>query len=1192
MEGGEAMEPDWDDDEAQEARSAEASTKEPEKLPQDNRDKVPQVHERKPERSIEPSDNAGSLKAGEVPEPANPPSWKRKDTERELRDKVPGDGEEERKRQKVDETEKKYNTGGQFVPERVKDALRQAENFEKFRRNRKFRYLHMFSGGKDVLAEAIARECKSHRLEFEAESLDKKIDSSVDLSSERSYREIGKTIDEGDWDGFHGGFPCGSFSMARWNKTGRGPPPVRSAKFIYGLPGNSTRQQGEADRGTLMAAQTTWLFEKQVDSAKARGVLEVATLENPPGSSESGSAWSIPEIQETLQRTAASTVEFNTCAYQQKLKSRWYKPSKWVGKLDGLTSLARVCRCPNWVQHVPLIGKDKTEEAGAYPEDLATEIAKKVVQSWKRTLSLEWWRYREASCSEEVSQLQKKWLANEEKKVIKNASSNAQVHQNVISGTLDSAQTSKDVHPATSARPSKKTKREEENEFYLGGMRNPAIAVSRMYKLRETGSHMRKMWEIFAERFPEAREVGERYGSTEAKINPDILKFWKGELHVALRVPRSEGITLKENVEFRSPLNAELWDSWGREARDPEMFIGQWAREGAPLGMECRIDASKGIFPPANQDKNTILDPLPDLEDLKMLRNYTSMEEQEEDAHIELDRYLRQGFVKEVPWQWIVDRYGHGTVSRLALIVKEKPGGGKKRRVVIDLKRSEGNARAQIEERIILPRAYDVILMCRDMRSKESKLQEAQIDAGVPHWRRTASTESEIVLIDLKDAFCHFPINPKELKHCISPGVVQGTALIWIAMLFGFSGAPLVMGRLSAAIGRLLASLFHTAEAQVQVYVDDILVVLKGDKVARDNMISLIVYTLRAFGVNLSLDKGERGTRLVWIGTTFELKRDELILSAPDKMVKEVKAHLEDWKKKGMIPHKEVRSIVGKLSWLAGILPRMRWAVTCLYGALAHAEKEEREGLEAKRAESREKDQRPKLGLISVKRMGAALPWLVALLQEPQRLMLRREPLVVQEPAWAIITDASPKGLGAVLAKIHLGDPTRKMTIEATLEAIVQPKDAAALQVDYGEASSQGVMEALALVRAIQKWGPKIRGETILIRSDSTVALAMARKLASPHPSINFLAAELGIQLEHSRIPKLVLQHLAGKLNVEADWLSRIQSRGQMPESLQGVPMARVVALKEGDFTLDLPGMDTKGGKKPPSHPASVVDEL
>ena len=107
------------------------------------------------------------------------------------------------------------------------------------------------------------------------------------------------------------------------------------------------------------------------------------------------------------------------------------------------------------------------------------------------------------------------------------------------------------------------------------------------------------------------------------------------------------------------------------------MFIGQWAREGAPLGMECRIESSKGIFPPANQEKEAALDPLPELEDLKMLRNYTSMEEQEEDAEIELDRYLSRGFVKEVPWQWIVDRYGHGTVSRLALIVKEKPGGGK-----------------------------------------------------------------------------------------------------------------------------------------------------------------------------------------------------------------------------------------------------------------------------------------------------------------------------------------------------------------------------------------------------------------------------------------------------------------------------------------------------------------------------------
>ena len=52
-------------------------------------------------------------------------------------------------------------------------------------------------------------------------------------------------------------------------------------------------------------------------------------------------------------------------------------------------------------------------------------------------------------------------------------------------------------------------------------------------------------------------------------------------------------------------------------------------------------------------------------------------------------------------------------------------------------------------------------------------------------------------------------------------------------------------------------------------------------------------------------------------------------------------------------------------------------------------------------------------------------------------------------------------------------------------------------------------MEAYALMRAIDKWGPKFRERAIFIRSDSMVALGMAKKLSSPHPSLNYLASEL-----------------------------------------------------------------------------------
>ena len=317
---------------------------------------------------------------------------------------------------KPSETEEPEKKDGPWVPKRVQTALDKSSSFDQFRQNRPFRYLHMFSGEDDQLAKSLKVEASKARLQIYVESLDGKRDSDLNLASHVVYDEIEKSITNGEWDGFHSGFPCGSFSRVRWRDSPDGLMPVRSAAHIYGLPGNTPEQQKEADNGTLMAVRSAWLHEKQVASCRLRAVPEVSTLENPPGSENSGSAWDLPEIEAVIADTASSTVEFNTCAYQTKLKERWYKPSRWTGKLESLSSLARVCKCQPWVKHVPLIGKGRTEAAGAYPEDLANAVAKKVVEAWKRILNLEWLRHHLQQKSNKVNELQVKWLENEEKR--------------------------------------------------------------------------------------------------------------------------------------------------------------------------------------------------------------------------------------------------------------------------------------------------------------------------------------------------------------------------------------------------------------------------------------------------------------------------------------------------------------------------------------------------------------------------------------------------------------------------------------------------------------------------------------------------------------------------------------------------------------------------------------------------------
>lgn len=194
--------------------------------------------------------------------------------------------------------------GKPWVPDRVKRALQKSGTFDEFRKNRPFRYLHMFSGEKDQLGESIKKEAKAARLEVYVESLDRKRDSEVNLASHTTYDEIDKSVTEGEWDGFHSGFPCSSFSRVRWRDSPGGAHPVRSADHIYGLPGNTPNQQKEADEGTLMATRSAWLHKRQVESCKRRQIPEVSTLENPPGAENTGSAWDLPESARSSRRRA------------------------------------------------------------------------------------------------------------------------------------------------------------------------------------------------------------------------------------------------------------------------------------------------------------------------------------------------------------------------------------------------------------------------------------------------------------------------------------------------------------------------------------------------------------------------------------------------------------------------------------------------------------------------------------------------------------------------------------------------------------------------------------------------------------------------------------------------------------------------------------------------------------------------
>ncbi len=273
-----------------------------------------------------------------------------------------------------------------------------------------------------------------------------------------------------------------------------------------------------------MATSTTGVVESHCVACRKRGVPEA-------GDQQSGSAWDLGEVRKALKDMGGETVDFNTCAHQTS-KKRWYKSVRWGGKIDGgLRDLSRVCRCPAWVFHESLVGKEKTEASGEYPDLFCNEIAAKVIRAWKRTLNLEWWRNHVKIKGEEVSELQRKWLENEEKKLDKSRSGPKTIKRMAPAPESESMgkrlksshgksekredepmaggpqrQKSKrassprlDDIPRTSGTQSKKEIKELENDIALGGMRNPDKTVQRLCSQRAGRSAPRQVGRLCRE---------------------------------------------------------------------------------------------------------------------------------------------------------------------------------------------------------------------------------------------------------------------------------------------------------------------------------------------------------------------------------------------------------------------------------------------------------------------------------------------------------------------------------------------------------------------------------------------------------------------------------------------------------------------------------------------------------------------
>ena len=465
-------------------------------------------------------------------------------------------------------------------------------------KERKFKFLHHFAGPKDPLGKSL-KERAEGRINIEVISVDK-MAGSGDLRQEQPYSEHLPMAKRGEFDGFHAGFPCGTYTRVRWRDAEGLPGPVRSKTYPYGLKSNDSHQQRECDNGTILASRSVKLAT-QVYLGRQMKIKPVVTLENPPPSDlpEHLSAWELPEVKDYMRLDGVKAVDFQTCVYEhQPLGKRHWKPQRFAGTLYNIGTLGIFpCSCGEGVRHEPIIGVERSRASAEYPEALCKAYAMLVVEQFERMAKEEFLREKMKYLEEKKPKRQKKKEGGERRN-----RSKPPIERQKETVRLTPAPASKDWigdgskrHGLFKAMPSKKEGVDQ--EVLYGGMRNPAVVVKGLPVLQNLGVKVKAAWESFVRRYLKALEVAETYGTLDCGYNENVAKEWVATLRRTLGAKSAPISRRDENVPYRSPLDPELLQPWIQRGQDPEQHVVDWVLHGTPLGMAN--SPTCGIFPPA-----------------------------------------------------------------------------------------------------------------------------------------------------------------------------------------------------------------------------------------------------------------------------------------------------------------------------------------------------------------------------------------------------------------------------------------------------------------------------------------------------------------------------------------------------------------------------------------------------------------
>ena len=445
-------------------------------------------------------------------------------------------------------------------------------------------------------------------------------------------------------------------------------------------------------------------------------------------------------------------------------------------------------------------------------------------------------------------------------------------------------------------------------------------------------------------------------------------------------------------------------------------------------------------------------------------------------------------------------------LNKIGAVKKIKPDGSTKTRIIVDSFQSGTTRATRRAHKSNLPTVTGAVKGILGLMSWNYSPEDGD--------------EIELLITDVSDAFWNVPLHYSERRSFVVK--FRGRLYVFLRTAQGSRGAPLSWASVASLLARVSQSLLldqKGQEGRLQVYVDDPLLALKGQKQRRRVLAVRFISCFILLGVRLAFDKAKIGNRLTWIGMDIWVRDWCVEVQVPLEKLNDILAIVEGFLSSNVVSVRDLRSLAGKSTSIASVLYMWRPFLQQLWAALS--------------ATSQSK---APLNTVWTKQIQTALCWLRAFVKGQQgtvkRLFSYESCFGLASPL-LITTDASVYGIGGWISLN--GVPI------AWFSDDLRDDDFSVLGHGFGDNRGQQAFESLALLVAVRTWSALWRDRRVklALRSDNLGALSIFSAFKGAEGAMNLVAREFALEMAEGSFEQDLVSHLPVVANKTADVLSR-----------------------------------------------------